>query len=110
MPSEYAGKLVAICRREEPQRMLDLLICSAMIEARSCERMKIISEALRETDPSLAQFYRGLLACEARHHQVYIDMASSVFSKVEIDKRLQEIVAHESAVLISEGKLVRLHS
>jgi tRNA 2-(methylsulfanyl)-N6-isopentenyladenosine37 hydroxylase len=110
VPSEYAGKLVSICRRNEPQRMLDLLICSSLIEARSCERMKILSTALRDRDASLAQFYKGLLACEARHHQIYLDMAASVFTRDEIENRLQEIVEHESAVLFEEGKFIRLHS
>ena len=110
VPSEYAKKLVSICRRDEPQRMLDLLICSALIEARSCERMKILSVALRDTDPSLAQFYKGLLACEARHHQIYLDMAATVFSKAEIDERLQQVSKHEASVLQAEGPLIRLHS
>ena len=72
-PSTYAGRLVKVVRRDEPERMLDIMICAALIEARSCERMKILSEGLRDIDPSLAQFYRGLLACEARH-QIYIDI------------------------------------
>ena len=90
--------------------MLDLLICSALIEARSCERMTILSKALREEDPSLAQFYRGLLACEARHNRIYLDLAEMVFSSEEIDERYKEIADHEAFVLETEGERIRLHS
>ena len=63
----------------------------ALIEARSCERMKILSEGLRDIDPSLAQFYRGLLACEARHHQIYIDILDGIYDKDLVRQRLDEI-------------------
>ena len=69
------------CRNDEPERMLDLMICASLIEARSCERMSILAEALVDVDPKLAQFYRGLLACEARHHQIYIDMLQEIYDK-----------------------------
>ena len=90
--------------------MLDLLICSALIEARSCERMTVLSTALQEKDPSLAQFYRGLLACEARHNRAYLDLAATVFSEEEIEERFVEISAHEALVLEQEGERIRLHS
>ena len=59
IPSEYAKKLMKHCRNDEPERMLDLMICASLIEARSCERMSILAEALVDIDPKLAQFYRG---------------------------------------------------
>ena len=107
-PSTYAGRLVSIVRKDEPERMLDLMLCAAMIEARSCERMKILSERLE--DPSLARFYRGLLACEARHHQVYLDMLETVFSRNVIHERLHDISKHESLVLETPDDFPRLHS
>ena len=61
-PSTYAGRLVAVVRKDEPKRMLDLMLCACLIEARSCERMKILSQTL--TDPKLARLYKGLLACD----------------------------------------------
>ena len=90
--------------------MLDIMLCACLIEARSCERMTLLSVALKDKNPNLARFYRGLLACEARHHQMYIDLASSVFPRKEIEERLHVIAAHESSVLLEEGKLIRLHS
>ena len=65
IPSEYAKKLMKYCLKDEPERMLDLMICASLIEARSCERMGILAGALVDIDPKLAKFYRGLLACEA---------------------------------------------
>ena len=90
--------------------MLDMMICAAMIEARSCERMTILAEALRDTDPSLAQFYRGLLACEARHHQTYLNILKPYFEAEVIASRVQEIAEHEASVLIEPDTNVRLHS
>ena len=109
-PSLYAGRLISIVRKSEPERMLDMMICAAMIEARSCERMTILAEALRDTDPSLAQFYRGLLACEARHHQTYLNILKPYFEAEVIASRVQEIAEHEASVLIEPDTNVRLHS
>ena len=110
VPSTYASKLVSICRKGEPERMLDLFICSALIEARSCERMRLLAAALKESEPKLAQFYRGLLACEARHYRIYIDMITSVFPLQTVNERFAIVADHEAFVLESEGELVRLHS
>ena len=107
-PSTYAGRLVSVVRKDEPHRMLDLMICACLIEARSCERMKILSETL--TDPKLARLYRGLLACEARHHQVYIDMLETIYPREEIMERLEELATHESNVLDAPDDFVRLHT
>ena len=64
--SPYAGRLRTVVRNAEPERLLDTLLCSALIEARSCERFLLLAQGC--PDPDLAGFYRGLLASEARHH------------------------------------------
>ena len=107
-PSTYAGRLVSIVRKDEPQRMLDLMLCACLIEARSCERMKLLSEHLQ--DAKLARLYKGLLACEARHHQIYIDMLETIFPREEIEDRLKEISIHEAQVLDEPDDFVRLHA
>ena len=107
-PSTYAGRLVSVVRKDEPHRMLDLMLCACLIEARSCERMKILSQTL--PDPKLARLYKGLLACEARHHQVYIDMLETIFPRDEIELRLKELSEHESQVLDTPDDFVRLHA
>lgn len=110
VPSEYAKKLVKNARNHEPHKMLDLLICASLIEARSCERMKILSEVLLEKDPSLAQFYRGLLACEARHHEIYLDLAETIFPRAEIESRIQELALIEQQIIDEASAHVRMHS
>ena len=107
-PSTYAGRLVSIVRKDEPDRMMDLMLCACLIEARSCERMKILSEHLE--DAKLARLYKGLLACEARHHQVYIDMLETIFEREQIMQRLEVIARHESTVLDAPDDFIRLHS
>ena len=109
-PSAYAGKLMTAVRRAEPHKLLDMLVCCALIEARSCERMKLLSEALIDHDPDLSELYRSLLASEARHHSLYLDLASNIFDKVEVKSRLQELAQHESEILTAPAPELRMHS
>src|SRR5438552_11398983 len=71
VPSPYAGQLMKAMRAREPERLVDTLLCSALIEARSCERMRLLAEAL--DDPALASLYRGLLAAAARTHETNVE-------------------------------------
>lgn len=109
-PANYAGELMKHCAKEEPQRMMDLFLCASLIEARSCERMKILSEYLREQDPKLAQFYKGLLACEARHHQIYITMLQEIYPKEDIEQRLTVLAQIEHNILQPQQQPPRMHS
>ena len=113
-PSAYAGRLVKSARKNEPERCLDLMLCASLIEARSCERMKLLSEAFSpdglSPDPELARLYSGLLACEARHHRTYVDMAEQLFGRPLVAARLKELsVVEAEVVMLSEGA-VRMHS
>ena len=62
--SRYAGSLREAARKDEPGKLLDLLLIGALIEARSCERFAMLAPRLPE---KLSRFYGGLLASEARH-------------------------------------------
>ncbi len=108
--SPYAAELMRIVRDKDPARLLDTLLCAALIEARSCERMVLLAERL--PDAELAKLYRGLLAAEARHHQAYVDLARAVgsWSETEIKRRLAEVAAHEAAVIARAPKEPRLHN
>lgn len=107
-PSPYASKLLKAVRKEEPLRLLDTLLCCSLIEARSCERMKLLAENLE--DPKLAGLYRSLLASEARHHHGYVEMAMERFGRDVARARLAELAAHEAEVLATPGPVLRMHS
>lgn len=107
-PSTYGGELYKVIRMDEPNRFVDTMICCAFIEARSCERMKLLSESLEDVE--LAQMYAGLLASEARHHQAYLDLAAMQIPEEEVYARVAEIGVHEAAVIAKPGDEIRLHS
>jgi tRNA 2-(methylsulfanyl)-N6-isopentenyladenosine37 hydroxylase len=107
-PSAYASQLYAEVRSPEPERLLDTLLVCALIEARSCERMTLLAEAL--PDDPLRAFYRGLLASEARHHATYVDLALRRHDKALVFERLGALAQHEAAVLASVPREPRVHS
>jgi tRNA-(ms[2]io[6]A)-hydroxylase len=109
-PSPYAARLTAAVRTHEPARLLDTLLCCGLIEARSCERMTLLGAAL--DDPALKKLYRGLLACEARHFDTYLDLARglALAPEAELVQRLHALAAHESAVLRGPPDAPRLHA
>lgn len=91
--ARYAGGLRKHLRKHEPERLVDLLVIGAFIEARSCERFRALAPHL---DAELADFYAGLAAAESRHFAGYLRLAwcagagelavrIHVFAKVEAD-------------------------
>jgi len=107
--SRYAGSLRDAARRDEPHKLLDLLLIGALIEARSCERFARIAPRLPER---LGKFYAGLLASEARHFEHYIAFAKSE-CKVDdeaIELRLRELKAIEAALILDPDPEFRFHS
>ena len=119
-PSPYASRLMEACRREEPARAVDTLLCCSMIEARSCERMQRLHGALAElerrddprADPALTELYASLLASEARHHATYVDLARSLqaVSEDELRQRLAELADHEARIVAEAPLTPRLHN
>jgi tRNA-(ms[2]io[6]A)-hydroxylase len=106
-PSPYAGRLHDRVRAREPERLLDRLLVAALIEARSCERLGLLADAV--CDPTLARFYRGLRAAEARHHGVYVELACALAARGTVAERLDALARHESAVLARAPVAPRLH-
>jgi tRNA-(ms[2]io[6]A)-hydroxylase len=104
----YAGQLRQLVRTKDPEQLLDLLLCSALIEARSCERMQLLAEAL--TDAPLRELYAGLLRAEARHHRLYIDLAEQIFPRAEVAARLAELAEGEGRIVAEAPTLPRLHN
>jgi len=107
-PSAYAGRLKQLVRSQEPGRLIDTLLCCALIEARSCERMQLLAAAL--SDAELADLYAGLLASEARHHGVYLDLAVKAAAPDSVRPRLRELALREAEILSEPSKLSRMHT
>ena len=105
--SPYFGRLRSASAAREPARLVDALLCAALIEARSCERLGLLAEALPET--ALAELYRGLHAAEARHHALYVELACEVAERTVVAARLAELASHEARVLAALPPLARLH-
>jgi tRNA-(ms[2]io[6]A)-hydroxylase len=108
-PSPYGARLHALVRRDEPDRAVDVLLVAALIEARSCERMRLLAEAI-EDDDELAEFLRELLPCEARHHRLYLDLAVQVGGRDPVRARLGELALAEAEIIAEPSAFVRLHT
>ncbi|HEV2111458.1 MAG TPA: tRNA-(ms[2]io[6]A)-hydroxylase [Gammaproteobacteria bacterium] len=104
--ARYAEGLRRHLRKHEPQRLTDLLIIGALIEARSCERFAALVPVLEE---DLAEFYRGLHAAEARHFQLYHAMASK-YGSGDVAERVKVIAAAEAELIQASDKQFRFHS
>lgn len=87
--------------------LVDRLLFSAMIEARSCERFRVLSKNLK--DQELAQFYHQLMASEAGHYSTFIGYARQYGKEVDVDKRWAEWLAYESALITNYGKQESIH-
>ena len=108
VPSPYAAQLMTAVRTEEPARLLDTLLCMGLIEARSCERLRLLAGAV--TEPDLAELFGGLLASEARHHRTYLTLAGQVAPAAEARDRLAALARHEAAVIAQAPAWPRLHT
>lgn len=104
----YGATLKGMIRHHEPLRFLDSLLVSALIEARSHERLGLL--ATRCPEPDLARFYGGLMASEARHYGIYWVLASTYFDREQVNCRLDELSVQESEVLATLYPEPRIHS
>ena len=109
-PQPYAEALKEIAARTMPQRLIDELLFGAVIEARSCERMSCVAEAVDGIDDEVAAFYRDLVDAEARHHSLYLDVAVTIAGVEAISRRFEKIAAHEAALLLRLPFAPGLHS
>jgi tRNA 2-(methylsulfanyl)-N6-isopentenyladenosine37 hydroxylase len=76
--------------------LLDRLLVAALIEARSCERFRLL--ASRAQDPELARMYHELMASEARHYRLFVALAESVFDSDAVSARLAALSASEATI------------
>lgn len=107
-PSGYQSQLHALCRKQMPGKLIDLLLVAALIEARSCERFKLLSE--RHPDAELRQAFRSLLEAEARHHSVFAKLAEHYGDRQTVQQRLRELAEAERDILENLPPQVRIHA
>jgi len=111
--SRYAGGLRKHVTNHEPNRLIDILVIGAFVEARSCERFEKIAPHL---DDELAKFYLSLLKSEARHYQDYIGLAEGVISEAGVSsapnliERIEFFREVENALVSDEDSEFRFHS
>jgi tRNA-(ms[2]io[6]A)-hydroxylase len=88
-------------------QLVDRLLFSAMIEARSCERFKVMSENIK--DKQLADFYHELMVSEAGHYTMFIKFAKKYGEGIDVDKRWQDFLDYEAEVIQNYGKSEAIH-
>ena len=89
------------------QRLADKLLFSAMIEARSCERFKLLSQEIDDED--LCSFYHELMISEAGHYSTFIQFAREVYDTNKVNARWQEFLEYEAGVIQNYGKKETMH-
>ncbi|MGE0567459.1 MAG: tRNA-(ms[2]io[6]A)-hydroxylase, partial [Bacteroidia bacterium] len=108
---DYVNELFKFMRKghhNRTVRLIDRLLFAAMIEARSCERFKVLSENIN--DEELKGFYRELMISEANHYTTFIAFAKKYGSEEEdIDKRWKEWLEYEASIINSYGKKETVH-
>jgi tRNA-(ms[2]io[6]A)-hydroxylase len=106
---EYVNLLYAFQRGggSRSQQLVDRLLFSAMIEARSCERFKVLSENINDED--LRVFYRELMISEANHYTTFLGYAKQYANGEDVDKRWQEWLDYEGEIIAQFGKKETIH-
>ena len=105
--ARYAGELRKGVRTHEPARLIDVLIVSAIVEARSCERFEKLVPVL---DDGLAEFYASLLQSESRHFRDYLRLAEGIAEGVDIQERIDVFLAKDLELITSADEQFRFHS
>ena len=108
-PGRYAARMRRLVSASEPQREVDLMICGAFIESRSCERFAALGEAI---GAPLRDFFRGLHEAEARHYKVYLSLAerAAARSGVNLPRRIAAFAGLEAQLITSPDPVFRFHS
>lgn len=105
----YANALRNLVRKGQgTYELLDRLLVSALIEARSCERFEVLGRVA--DDAELTRLYRGLWASERNHFLVFLNLARRVRPEAEVEERWQTLLAAEADILATQSPGPRMHS
>ncbi|WP_298539340.1 tRNA-(ms[2]io[6]A)-hydroxylase [uncultured Aquimarina sp.] len=88
-------------------QLVHRLLYAALIEARSCERFKLLSEELE--DKELAKFYKDLMVSEANHYTMFLGFARKYGDREEVDKKWQDLLIYEAEIMKSLSKKESIH-
>lgn len=106
---DYVGQLSKFIKRggSREGQIVDRLLFAAMIEARSCERFKMLSERIEDAD--LAEFYRELMISEAGHYTTFLKLARKYGGGIDVDARWQKCLEFEADIIQNYGKKETMH-
>jgi tRNA-(ms[2]io[6]A)-hydroxylase len=105
----YVNDLVKFAKKDGSRNdaLVERLLFAAMIEARSCERFKVLSENIQ--DPELAKFYRDLMISEAGHYTTFLGFAKQYQDNINVDSRWKEWIEYESSIIANYGNRETVH-
>jgi len=106
---EYVIKLVTFFPKggSRTTQLVHRLLYAALIEARSCERFKLLSEELE--DQELAKFYKDLMVSEANHYTMFLGFARQYGNREEVDKKWHDLLVYEAEIMKSLGTNESIH-
>ncbi len=107
---EYVQDLANYIRSgggSKEQQFVDRMLFAAMVEARSCERFKLLSQEI--ADSELRQFYYELMISEAEHYTTFIGFARKYAGKINVDQRWQDFLNFEASLMEKYGKKETIH-
>ena len=88
-------------------QLVHRLLYAALIEARSCERFRLLSEELE--DKKLAKFYRKLMISEANHYTMFLNFARQYGDRKEVDQKWQQLLEYEAEIMKNLGNKETIH-
>jgi tRNA-(ms[2]io[6]A)-hydroxylase len=105
----YVSELMKFAKKDGSRNdaLIERLLFAAMIEARSCERFRVLSQNIQ--DPELANFYHDLMVSEAGHYTTFLKFAKQYSEKVDVDKRWKEWLDYEGSIITKYGKDQTVH-
>jgi len=106
---DYVNQLFKFMKKDGSRNdaLIDRLLFAAMIEARSCERFRVLSENIK--DEELAKFYRELMISEAGHYTTFLKFAKKYSERTDVDKRWKEWLEFEGELIKNYGKKETVH-
>lgn len=103
----YVGELLPLARKQGIEGLIDRLLVSSLIEARSAERFFLLAEHL--PDEELRALYKDLSVTESRHHTMFVTLACNYAPKEEVRARLKELATEEAAIVARLPIAPRMH-